>query len=270
MTKSLIHAKESVLQASREGGAGLVKLDVTSAEAFSSLPRGITCVIHTAAYIPYGELDEKKCEEVNVTGTKNVCKFCNEIGAKLVHSSSASVYDPTATMPVTEGSPLRPASFYGETKLEAERACLKEMKKGLNCTILRYSSVYGPGQNQLSVLPKFVQLAREGKELTVFGDGSRTQDFVFVGDIASANAAAVKKADGQTLNIGSGEPTKMIELARLVSEIFSSGKSKVVAKKDTKDSSPSFAMDITRARKVLGYSPTPLKEGLKQYRGGLA
>src|SRR5258708_3523205 len=111
-----------------------------------------------------------------------------------------------------------PTSPYGIEKLYGEHICrIFNSIHGLETVALRYFNVYGPGQNPQSeyaaVIPKFIALLLEGKEPTIFGDGTQTRDFLFAGDVVQANllAATADGINGEVFNIAGGKATSLNE-----------------------------------------------------------
>ena len=254
---------------------GMHALDVTEEAQYADIPKEVTGVFHTVAKIPYKpdmSGREKEFERVNVDGTRLVAKFCRERDIKLVYSSTCSVYGtPSALpLPVTEEPLLdeRELNLYAKTKLQGERIC--ETMPGLKYATLRYSSVYGLGMSTNSVLPMFIDRAKKGQALPVYGTGTRTQDFVCISDVAEANmqALALPSAEG-TYNVGSGEPVSMLGLASEIINVFGADGCKIEMRFDGRPEGPDFSMDIGKAMRELHYRPHSLSWGLNEYRKAL-
>jgi UDP-glucose 4-epimerase len=133
--------------------------------------------------------------------------------------------------------------------------------------ILRFFNVYGArqGLNDYSgVITRFIDFAKKGTPLTVYGDGSQTRDFVNVEDVAQAVYFAVKsKVNGEIFNIGSGQPTTINELATAILELVGASGSIHHENARAGDIKHSYA-DISKAKKMLGYEPIiALKDGLR-------
>src|SRR5215470_6575729 len=151
---------------------------------------------------------------VNYGGTLHVLEYARATGVrKVVFASSAAVYGDTETMPVGEDTPTRPVSPYGIDKLASELALdYYASVHGVPTTALRFFNVYGPRQDPSSpysgVISIFTDRARAGRALTIFGDGSQTRDFVFVGDIVRAIIAALGEGNSRLVaNVGTGGET---------------------------------------------------------------
>lgn len=242
-------------------GAQYVSLDITKPEQFAALPAQVDAVINFSAYI--GE-DEAQCGQVNVDGMKNILAYCAKAKIKtLIHSSSTAVYGKPQFLPVTEQHPLLPNTNYGKSKLEAEK--LIQQAAGFRAVMFRYASPFGFGQKVISVLPIFIQKARAGEVLEYFGDGSRTQEFVYVKDIVTAHLLALESKASGAFNIGSGSVVSMKQLAELIAAVFGDGKAKV-AGKDQPDTGVSLAIDSSKAAREIGFQAAyDLKAALEDY-----
>jgi UDP-glucose 4-epimerase len=145
----------------------------------------------------------------------------------LVFASSAAVYGDTPDIPLGEDSATAPLSPYGADKLGCElHARAAARVYGLKSTGLRLFNVFGPGQDPGSpysgVISRFARLARDGAEITIFGDGGQTRDFVFVDDVVDALMAAAGRTTGdlfEALNVCTGQETSILELARRLAGI---------------------------------------------------
>jgi len=248
-------------------GTTKAELDISKEEDFEKLPNEIDAVVHTAAFVPSGttNINSEMCFKVNAEGTKNVLEYCRKSDIKkIVYSSSASVYQ---RLPDTTENMVKPINIYGESKLKGEDYCKEYNEKyGINYVILRYSTVYGFGQKPYSVLPIFANNALNNENLTIFGKGVRTQDFVYIKDVIQANKFALKTLKNEIYNIGSGVETNMLELAQTVKKIINPSIN--INFKEIEDEDISrFYLNINLAKKELNYSPKfNLEQGLKDFK----
>jgi UDP-glucose 4-epimerase len=171
--------------------------------------------------------------QVNYGGTLHVLEYARATGvSKVVLASSAAVYGEVATLPVAETAPTQPLSPYGIDKYASELALsYYQAIHGVAASSLRFFNVYGPRQDPSSpysgVISIFADRARSGRPITVFGDGSQTRDFVYVGDVARAIVTAANAAHGHPpINIGTGKAITVKELAHTIVELCG-GKSDV-------------------------------------------
>ncbi len=157
---------------------------------------GVDYVFHLAAMISVPESMEKpiECVETNTTGTLHVLRAAADAGVrKLCLSSSAAIYGDNPEVPKRETMPPEPKSPYAVTKLSGEYYCDMFAREGwLQTACLRYFNVFGPrqdpGSQYAAAVPIFVSRALRGEPIDIFGDGEQTRDFIYVKDIAAANA----------------------------------------------------------------------------------
>lgn len=185
---------------------------------------------------------------------------CQQCGSKL---------RPTATR---EGKPLFPSSVYAITKQDQEQFCLVVGRAyGIPTVALRYFNVYGPRQAlsnpYTGVCAIFSARLLNDQPPLIFEDGEQTRDFVHVSDIVQANLLALENdgADYQAVNVGTGRPTSVLEIAKLLSKgLGKSIEPQTVAKYREGDIRHCVA-DISRARQQLGYVPqVPIEQGIPE------
>ena len=147
---------------------------------------------------------------VNVLGSIRVYQCAVEVKCqKVIYASSGGAcYGEPSERPAAEDTPVRPLCPYGVSKYAAEKYLeLFGQLYGLRYTILRYANVYGPRQDpngEAGVVAIFSELMLDGKRPDIFGDGSKTRDYVFVEDVVQANVLALEAGDGGTYNVGLG------------------------------------------------------------------
>lgn len=232
---------------------------------------GADYIFHLAAIpsVPLSIDNPVRSNEVNINGTLNVLVAARDCHAKkVVFSSSCAVYGDTPTLPARENLPIVPLSPYAVTKAAGEQYCaVFRQVYGLPTVCLRYFNVYGPRQDPNSeyaaVVPKFINAALSGRQLTIFGDGQQTRDFVFVKDVVSANICAAQADAGGVFNIGSGRQTSVIELANLIQKLAGHQAEPVFRPPKPGEIKHSYS-DISRAREI-GYTPQrSLEEGIRK------
>lgn len=208
--------------------ASFVRLSVLDGELLGLFAREkFDAALHLAAQTIVGSsLEHPDIDaRVNVLGTLQVLEGCRQHGVeRIIFASSAAVYGDVAELPVPEEAPGQPASFYGLSKLTAERYIqMYHALYGLNYLILRYANVYGERQGDRGeggVVSIFAGCLCRNNRLNIYGDGGQTRDFVYVGDVAAANVAAVTTPQtNRILNISSQTETSVNELASLFAEI---------------------------------------------------
>lgn len=184
-------------------------------------------VFHLAASTKVQESIEQPLEynKQNVDSTLNILNWAKEAGVKrIVNSSSSAVYGDCEFMPIKEHQKTEPISPYGLQKLIGEEYCkLFSRIYNIETVNLRYFNVFGERQptegSYCSVVGLFLNQKKERKPLTIVGNGEQTRDFVYVGDIASANVLAMISENvggGECLNIGTNKATSVNEIAKSV------------------------------------------------------
>ena len=214
-------------------GAELVEMDIGDAalDALFAEAGGFDLVNHHAAQIDVRRsvADPRADARTNIDGLLNVLETAvrHEAGRVVFVSSGGVVYGEPDVLPTPETAPKRPLSPYGVTKLAAEYYLhYFEQIHGLEYVALRYSNVYGPRQDphgEAGVVAIFSERIRAGRALTVFGDGLQTRDYVYVGDVVRANLllgeARLQRGpslDDRAFNVGTGEGTSVLDLARVL------------------------------------------------------
>ena len=204
-----------------------------------------------------------KYVESNILGTKKVIDSCirNKV-TKIIHASTSSVYGKFAVG--DELQDTKPISPYGITKLAAENLLFAlTSSNNLDFTILRYFSVYGPGQRPDMAIQKFLTAIKMGQEINITGDGTQKRDITYVQDVVEATISASSITEKkQIFNISGG---KQFTLNQIIDECFNvSGlKSKInYIDRPIGDQEETFG-DISKAQKLLGFNPTfDIKTGL--------
>jgi len=227
----------------------------------------IKIIFHLAATLPYANdlEDPFLLFEVNARGTLSLLNAAYLNGVKkFIYASSSSVYsEPPQHLPVDENHPTRPLTIYGASKLAGELYC-DAYSKSMDITILRYCGAYGIGQDKHYATYRFVNQALNNEPITIYGDGSQTSDFTYIGDIIKGTILAMKKNKPGVYNISSGEETSIRELAEEVINLTDSD-SKIIFTNENTNRPFRFFLDIKKARKNFGYSPFSLRKGLSEY-----
>jgi nucleoside-diphosphate-sugar epimerase len=203
----------------------------------------------------------------NVLATQRLLEASVAAGIpRFVYASSSSVYGDIPSLPLREDAPCRPLSPYGVTKLAAEHlGRLYERGHGLPVVSLRYFTVYGPRQRPDMAFHRFLAACRDGRPISLYGDGEQTRDFTFVDDAVSATRRAGESGQpGCAYNVGGGDRVSINEVLRRIAEITGTVpevKREAAQKGDMRDT---FA-DTSAARRDLGFRSTvTLDDGLRK------
>jgi UDP-N-acetylglucosamine/UDP-N-acetyl-alpha-D-glucosaminouronate 4-epimerase len=251
----------------------IVEGELRSYERVHNATRGVEIVYHQGALpsVPRSVQDPLTTSAVNIEGTLNVLMAARDEGVRrVVYASSSSVYGNTGTLPRVESQFPDPISPYAVSKLSAERYCVSCARVyGLATVTLRYFNVFGPGQDPTSqyaaVVPRFIAAIDAGEPVPINGDGEQSRDFTYVDNVVEANvlAAEASEASGQVLNIATGEPRSVNELADTIGEVLGKPVEKEYLPERTGDVRDSWA-DVAAARRLLGWEPrVALEEGLR-------
>lgn len=228
--------------------------------------------MHLAAQVSVraSVVDPLNSEAHNVSGFVTILQAAREEGVKrVVYASSAAVYGSPDALPLDERSPTRPLSPYGLEKLIDEQyARLFSDLYGLSCLGLRYFNVYGPRQDPRSsyagVISRFVDKARRGEPVTIYGDGQQTRDFVYVADVARVNVEALADDRPGVVAIGTGASVSLLQLAETLGYCIGD-RIKVDFESAVEGDIRHSALNPAELRQWLGWAPgTPLQEGLQR------
>jgi nucleoside-diphosphate-sugar epimerase len=229
---------------------------------------GAAQVFHLAAQAgvraSWGQEFDVYCDN-NVLATQCLLEASVAAGVpRLVYASSSSVYGDSPELPLREDAPCRPLSPYGVTKLAAEHlGRLYERGHGLPVVSLRYFTVYGPRQRPDMAFHRFLTACRDGRTISLYGDGEQTRDFTFVADaVAATRRAAESGRPGCVYNVGGGERVSVNEVLRRIAEI--TGRTPDVRREGEQrgDMRDTFA-DTAAARRDLAFRSTvTLSDGL--------
>src|SRR5437016_3937041 len=250
--------------------------DLCEPEVCRRAVAGMDVVFHVAALpsVPRSLKDPWASHAANVNATVRLLEACVEAKvARIVYSSSSSVYGDTPVLPKTEAVEPLPRSPYAASKLAGEQYVLAFARTGLiEGVALRYFNVFGPRQSPDSqyaaVIPKFFQATLDGRSAVVFGDGRQTRDFTYVDNVVEANvlaaSAAADRVNGWVVNVGAGARTALLEVIGMISAITGRRLAHVHQQPRAGDVRDSLAC-LERAERVLGYQPrVSLEEGLRR------
>lgn len=211
-----------------------IEASITDRAAVREAVAGVDLVFHLAAMVsvPESMARPAECVDINVHGLLNVLEASADAGVKkLVFASSAAVYGNNPSVPKTEDMLPEPQSPYAITKLDGEYYLdLFRRERGLETAAIRFFNVFGPRQDPkgayAAAVPIFIEKALRNDDLTIFGDGNQTRDFIYVKDIVEALAFAAE-TEGVTgiFNAGYGGQMTIGELAeRIIALANSSSK----------------------------------------------
>lgn len=240
----------------------------------------LACPASPVAY-QYNPIKTIKTSTVGVVNVLGLAKRCK---ARILHASTSEVYGDPTVHPQPESywgnvNPLGPRSCYDEGKRVAESLCMNyHQEHNLEVRIIRIFNTYGPRMdpNDGRVISNFITQALRGQSLTIYGDGMQTRSFCYVDDLLRGMMLLMDQ-DKETgpVNIGNPGEYTMLQLAEQVLKQIPDSKSRIVHEPLPQDDPKQRCPDITKARSLLGWSPTvDLQEGLARtveyYRSELA
>lgn len=256
-----------------EGRAGFTfeRADIERKDAIEHLFRGapFDAVINLAARAGVRQSVENPWVYVdtNTTGTLNLLDACVRHNIpKFVLASTSSLYGEHNPRPYSEEANTdRPLSPYAASKKAAEAmAYTYHYLYGIDVTVLRYFTVYGPaGRPDMSIF-RFVQWIREGKPLIVYGNGRQERDFTFVEDIARGTIAGLKPLGYEIINLGSDTPVVLADAIRIIEACTGQSARIEHREKHRADVDATWA-NIGKARALLDWQPqTSFEEGVRR------
>jgi UDP-glucuronate 4-epimerase len=195
--------------------------------------------------------------ETNTTGTLNLLELCRTYDVrKFVLASTSSLYGAHNTRPFHEDADTNgPLSPYAASKKAAEVLCYTyHYLYGIDVTVLRYFTVYGPAGRPDMSLFRFVQWISEGRPVSVFGDGQQSRDFTYVEDIARGTIAGLRPLGYEVINLGSDTPVLLMDAIRLIEELTGAEAQLKYETRHPADVLDTWA-DISKAERLLGWRP---------------
>ena len=209
--------------------------DICDRAAVKSAMQGVDYVFHLAAMVsvPESMFKPGECVDINVHGLLNVLEEAAAAGVKkLCFSTSAAIYGDNPVVPKLETMIPEPKSPYAITKLDGEYYCNMFTREGkLQTACLRYFNVFGPRQDPKSAyaaaIPIFTAKAVANEDITIYGDGEQTRDFIYVKDIVEANVFMAMNDFTGVYNIAYGKKITINDLVKEIVKVTNS-KSKVV------------------------------------------
>jgi len=242
-----------------------IKADLTDYNEVEKAIRGADAVYHLAGVVLEGvRKDPFSGSERNVEITRNIVEACKRQNVtKILFASSFYVYDgiPERHI-VNEETPLAVLNMelFGATKVFGE-SLLREYNRryGTHYVILRYGSAYGFGECS-NVILSFLSETQAGRPVEVWGEGKRTNQYTYVDDLVEGSILALDK-DDEVYNLISPWDTSVRELAECLTRLYGM---EVSFKRDKKEGTSMPYMSSRKATKELGWTPTPLLEGIRR------
>jgi UDP-glucose 4-epimerase len=273
----LVTGRRSNLEAGALGrGARLHEVDITDAPALNALVADVApeVIFHLAAQIDVRKSIEDPAFDasVNVGGTINVLEAARLAGVpRIVNTSTGgAIYGDAQRIPSPEDEQPLPMAAYGQSKFCAERYLgWYGRLYGQSNVTLRLGNVYGPRQDpkgEAGVIAIFCGLIREGGAPTIYGDGTQTRDYVYVGDVVAAQLAAAQAQVTGEINVGTGQESSVLDIVDVMKDLEPAAAATFVPRFEEArlGEIERSCLDVTRAREELGFvAATSLREGMR-------
>jgi UDP-glucose 4-epimerase len=231
----------------------------TSIEVLNVISTELTCsdvVVHFAARgsVPRSIAEPLETHQVNATGTLNVVEAARRAGARVIFSSSSSVYGANTALPKSESMWTSPLSPYAASKLAGEGYCAAYAESyGVPTTVFRFFNIFGPWQrpdhDYAAVIPRWIWAALNDQPILLDGDGTQTRDFTYVDDVVETIVSAIDGAMNhpQPINLAFGNRISLLEV---IAEL-----ERIIGRKINVEMRPKRAADVPHSQN----DPTLLK-----------
>ena len=269
---NLVNGKRENLEPILGDQVKLFVADVRDQKRMAELVSGMDVIFHLACLgVRHSVHSPKENHDVNADATLNLLLAARQAQVgRFVYVSTSEVYGTARTVPMTEDHTTFPHTVYGASKLAGEcytRAFWETYQ--FPTVVVRPFNAYGPRCHHEGdsgeVIPKFMLRSLANRPLVIFGDGSQTRDFTYVGDTARGIllAGMTEAALGQTINLGSGKEIRIDELAKRVTVVTGRPNAEVVCDQPRPGDVLRLFAGSSLAQKLLGFKPeVTLDEGL--------
>lgn len=242
------------------------------------IKRKYDIIYHLAGFSGSAESNNERLKSfrINTLATVNLCQQVLKYSpkTKIIISSSRLEYGKPQYLPVDENHPIQPTSAYGLSKLAATQTALIFHKiNNLDVTIFRTSNVYGPhpktGFAGYNIINYFVDQAKMGNPLTIFGKGNQKRDYLFIDDFVNAFilAATASNSSGQIYNLGAGVGIKFKDMVNLIVRKVGKGQIEFIKwpKDEREVETGDYVSDLSKIKKELSFIPKiSFEEGIER------
>ena len=251
--------------------------DINDSALLDTLPKDIDTVVHLAAKtgVRSSIADPLGYFKANVTGTQTILAWMQRTGIKkMVFASSSSIYGNNIKVPFSESDNVdQQISPYAAAKRSAELINhVYHHLYGISIINLRFFTVFGPRQRPDLAIRRFIELMKENKPVTLFGDGSSSRDYTYVADIIQGILNALEYLNNhqnvfEIINLGNSSPLSLTEMVHIIYDVLGAKPNIQYQPMQEGDVNRTYA-DIEKAKRLLGYQPsTSFKEGIQNFIG---
>lgn len=236
------------------------KIDIESSSGIAALFKKyrFSAVVNLAARagVRYSLDNPRIYMTTNALGTLNLLEACKKFRVHTYILASTSSLYAGACMPFREDtSAATPISPYAASKKSAESLCYTyHYLYGINVSVLRYFTVYGPAGRPDMCVFRFIEWIRRGEPVQLYGDGNQSRDFTYIDDIAAGTAAALHLRGHEIINLGGHQPHTILHVISLIERCLNTKARIKRAASNRADVAATYA-DISKAKKMLNWQP---------------
>lgn len=240
----------------------IIYTDYKDIKWLENILRKSSILIHTAAYIPKekGNYSNKETFHINSNIDKFITNAFLGFADKVIYFSSVAIYGYSYKdiINITEQSPVNILDYYSKSKLFGERVIRENYRN--KEYILRLSSPYGIGKNNIGILEKTIYSAINNEQIEIYGSGNRTQDYIYISDICKVIHIIIDtKIENGVYNLASGMPCNMSQLIKIIIDTFKSNSNVLII---NKNETPSISIDNAKICKKMNIEFLSVKEGI--------
>jgi UDP-glucose 4-epimerase len=272
LSRHLVARGEEVLGIDRNAGvagAPSLRLDLATRGILADHVRDEAVIFHLAASADVAASVRDPRNDLTNTFAPlfEVLETARQRHCRVIFPSTASVFDTAQPLPLAEPALKRPSSPYGAAKLAGEAYCVAYHRSyGTDARVARLFSVYGPGMRRLAIHDLIGKIQRNPVEIELLGDGTQVRDYLYVDDAVRGLTIVAERGEaGQDYNVASGEPVRLLDLARELAVQMGHPDIRIVPTGQSfPGDTPRWYADVTRMR-ALGFVPAvTLEDGLKR------